>query len=68
MKKEKGRLIVMGYELKRTLMKCETALELYCDDSTPESLEMFIDCKLELETALDYTKDMLNIIKNMKNN
>ena len=63
MKKEIGRLKLIAFDLRRTLNKLDFALELYCDYSSPEDLEMFIDCKLEQQMALDYVNDILTILK-----
>jgi len=68
MKKEIGRLKLMAYDLRRTLKKLDFALELYCDYSSPEDLEMFVDCKIEHEIALEHTNDMIKILKTLQHN
>jgi len=55
-------------DLKRTLVKLDLTLELYYDDSSLEGREMFVDCKLEQQNALDYTNDILRILRTLENN
>lgn len=49
--------------LKRALIAAEFDLDLYYDDSTPETQCIFIDCKCELVKAMNLTDELLKIIR-----
>lgn len=61
-------IIDIAKSLKLTLFEQGADLDYFSYGGSKADKVMFVDCKIEQQDALDYTKDILRLLKSLESN
>ena len=61
-----GELEHMAISIKRSLVELEIDLDYFRDWKCTDDREMYADCKFGQQNALDYTNEILMLLKSLK--